>query len=73
MAKGSDVPRLRVLEARKAAGLTQREAAERAGMHPVFWSDIERGRTPNPTLRTACRMAGALGVTLDSLLEEKET
>ena len=54
---------------RKAAGLTAQEASERAGMHPVTWSDIERGKNTNPTLNTLMKIANALGVGLSELTD----
>lgn len=61
----------RIRNIRKAAGLTAQEAAEKAGIHPVTWSDIERGKNANPTLDTLKRMAAALGVRLTDFLDER--
>ena len=54
----------RVRQARLLAGLTQQEAADRAGIHRTAWGSIERGEA-RPHLRTANAIADALGV--DSL------
>lgn len=51
--------RLRVL--RKGAELTQEALAERAGLHPTFISNLERGFRV-PTVVTLVRLADALDV-----------
>jgi transcriptional regulator with XRE-family HTH domain len=55
----------RVRQARLLAGLTQQEAADRAGIHRTAWGAIERGEA-RPQLRSATAIADALGV--DSLV-----
>ena len=62
----------RIQEARSYEGITAREAAEKAGMHPVMWSDVERGKNANPTLRTLRRIAAALGVAVGDLVDGEE-
>ena len=57
---------------RKAADLTAEQAAERAKMHRVTWSDIERGKNPNPTPRTLEKVAAGLGVTLADLFVDED-
>ena len=54
---------------RMAAGLSQEELAERAGLHPTYVSMVERG-VRNPTLDVSARIAKALKVPLPKLLEE---
>ncbi len=66
------LPRLMIRETRDAIGMTAAEASKRAGMHPVTWSDVERGKTGNPTLATMVRMAAALGVSVRDLIREEE-
>ena len=57
----------RITVAREAAGLTQRELAERAGLtQHVSVSRYERG-VARPDLETAARLARALEVSLDWL------
>jgi len=53
-----------VREQRKAAGFTQAELAERAELAFETVSRVESGREP-PSLRTAVRLADALGLPLD--------
>lgn len=53
----------RIRQAREAAGLTQEQAAEAAGMDPRCWRRLENGEI-NPTLSTLARVAGALGIDL---------
>ena len=62
----------RIRKIRKAAGLTAQEAAERVGMHPVTWSDVERGKNANPTINTLKKVAEALEVNIGDLLEERQ-
>ena len=62
----------RILEIRHGLGITAREVAEKAGMHPVMWSDVERGKNTNPTLSTLRRIADALGVTVGDLVDGTE-
>lgn len=49
--------------------LTQEELAERAGIHPVYAGQIERGQK-KPSLATVARLAEALGVRTCDLLDE---
>jgi transcriptional regulator with XRE-family HTH domain len=60
--------RLAVLRGRK--GWSQAELAEAAGVDPATISDLETGRTKRPRVPTLLRLAEALGVALDDLLEE---
>jgi transcriptional regulator with XRE-family HTH domain len=53
---------LRVKELRDAAGLSQTELAERAGVRRALVSDIERGENTNVKLETLEKLATALGV-----------
>lgn len=65
---GLDAKRLR--ELRIVAGITQAEAAERAGLTgKQVWSDLEKGRRSNITLETLDRIAAALGVRAKDLLK----
>jgi transcriptional regulator with XRE-family HTH domain len=55
-----------VRELRGHRGWTQRELAERAGLHPSAVGMVERGMRV-PRADTAFRLGGALGVPLDKL------
>ncbi len=55
--------------ARLAAGLTQTEAAERAGMQQPVWARLELGGRPDPSISTIGRLAAALGITVSQLTE----
>lgn len=58
----------RIAARRQELGLTQAEAAERAGVSPGYWSRIETGsRTPN-RIRSLERIADALDWTLEELM-----
>lgn len=54
---------------RKQKRLTQEELAEKAGLHRAYFWDIEQGR--NISVKTAARIAHALGVTLSELFDFK--
>jgi transcriptional regulator with XRE-family HTH domain len=53
---------------RQKAGLTQAQLAERAGMHLHGISKLEQGDR-EPSLATAAKLAAALGLTVDDLLQ----
>jgi len=59
----------RLKESRQKLGLTQEQLAERAGLHYSYIGQVERG-DKNPSLKTLYRLAGALNVGIDYLLEE---
>lgn len=50
--------------ARLKLGATQKAMAERVGVSPRLWAEVERGERPNVSLETALRMLKAVGVTL---------
>lgn len=54
-------------EARKAASLTQEQAAERIGISPEFYARVERGAAL-PGLNTFYKIASVLEVSADALL-----
>ncbi len=56
---------------RKAEGYSQEGFALRAGLHPTYLNSIEQGNR-NISLRTADRIAKALGTNLSSLFSEME-
>ena len=56
-----------VRQARKAANLTQEQAAEHVGISPEFYARIERG-VALPGMRTLYRLATGLGISGDVLL-----
>jgi transcriptional regulator with XRE-family HTH domain len=57
-----------VRAARKAQGLTQKQVAERTGVHVTYISDIERGAR-NPTVLVLGKLAEALQVEPSELLK----
>ena len=57
----------RLREARRAAGLSLRELADRLGVSPSLISQIETGRA-NPSVSTLYAIAAELDVSLDELL-----
>jgi transcriptional regulator with XRE-family HTH domain len=60
-----------VREARKRAGLTQRELAERAGTTQSAIARLESGRT-KPTFDTVLRLLRLCGMDLDVMLVERD-
>lgn len=67
MMQGSLATRLRVLRAER--GLTQRQAAARAGVTPETISDLERGKR-HAYMPTLAKIAKGYGVPVEDLLEE---
>jgi len=61
--------RLRLREAREAKGWSQSELSRRSGVRLATISEIEHGKIV-PNLRTVCKLADALGVTVDELREK---
>lgn len=61
----------RLLMIRKRAGLTQMEAAEKAGLSVRAYADIERG-TVNMRVETLLQICQALYVTPNDLLTKEE-
>lgn len=57
----------RIEELRKKKGITQEELAEKSGLHRAYFWDIENGR--NISIKTAYKIARALGVTLSQLFD----
>jgi len=57
----------RIATAREGLGLTQEEAADRAGIDYKRWQRLEGG-TVNATLRTLLRVADALGTNVWTML-----
>jgi transcriptional regulator with XRE-family HTH domain len=50
-----------MLDARKAAGLTQKQLAEKTGINQADISKLENG-SANPSLRTLQRLAAGMGM-----------
>jgi transcriptional regulator with XRE-family HTH domain len=59
----------RLRRLRRAAGLTLRELASRAGLDLSTVHKLEQGRIDNPRLNTLVALAEALGVTVAALVE----
>jgi len=62
----------RLVELRKAAGLTQAELAVKAGLGMMQVSRIERGAVSDPQMSTVQALAEALGVPVAELLADPE-
>lgn len=58
----------RVRKARLELDLSQEELAHEADSNRTYISDMERGRR-NPSIEVVERIAGALGVSMGSLLD----
>lgn len=63
----------RIRLAREQRGLTQKSAAEAAGVATDMISRIENGRYTSPGLRTILRIADGLGAPLADLLPENSS
>lgn len=60
-----------LMRQRRIARLTQRELAEKAGLHPETVSRLERGATTgSPEAETLRRLATALDMTPEALFPE---
>ena len=73
MAMGGDVLNEQVLgkrlqAARQAGGLTQQQLCHKAGLSYSTLTKIERGAIKSPSVFTVQSIAGALGVSLDTLI-----
>ena len=64
--------RLKIREAREKAGITQTALALAANVPQPILSGIETGKRREPTIQTVARLARALGVTIESLIEWEE-
>lgn len=63
---------LRVRELRLKRGISQEEAADRAGLHFTYWGAVERGEK-NLTIESMQKLATGLGATVGALFKyEKE-
>jgi len=59
----------RIRRQRKCAGLTQEASAEKAGLHPVYVGEVERGEE-TASVAALIRIARALGVRLADLVAD---
>jgi transcriptional regulator with XRE-family HTH domain len=57
---------------RKARRYTLQELADRAGASKSYVWELERGRGSRPSAQMLSRIAAALGVTLESVLGDKD-
>jgi transcriptional regulator with XRE-family HTH domain len=55
-------------DARRTAGISQRELAERAGVDFSYISKIENGRVPPPAADTVVKLCEIIGVPAEELL-----
>ncbi|MDB5161185.1 MAG: hypothetical protein JWO96_565 [Candidatus Saccharibacteria bacterium] len=59
----------RLADARRAAGLTQQELCQRAGLSYSTLAKIERGAIKSPSVFTVASIAAATGVALEQLMD----
>ena len=57
-------------ELRKQKNMGQLELSRKSGVPQSMISDIENGKTRNPRVDTAKKLADALGCTVDDLLKD---
>ena len=60
-----------VFALRRNLSLSQAELAARCGVTQQFIQRLEAGKV-NPSIKTAAKLAAALGVTVDELIGEKK-
>lgn len=58
----------RLAAQRALLGLSQTEAAERAGFTQAYLSLLENDKAPSPPLNTVAKLADVYGVTIDYLV-----
>ncbi len=63
--------RIRVKELRKQRGISIRELSEMAGISKGSVENLE-SESPNPHIKTLCKVADALNVRLSELIDEEE-
>ena len=61
-----------ITKIRESKGLTRTDLAKKSGVVYRTLENIERGKTPNPTIMVVNKIARALGVSIDMLLWEKD-
>jgi len=61
-----------VTKIRESKGMTRTALAKKSGVVYRTLENIEKGKTPNPTILIVGKIARALGVSIDMLLWEKE-
>lgn len=62
---------MRLKELREKRGLTQEQLADLSGVNQSAISFIENGTTASPKLDTLQKLARALGVSLEELVDDK--
>lgn len=64
--------KIKLEEYRNRRKLNQRELSDASGVPQPMISDIENGNVKNPTIKTVYRLATALRVLVDDLIEDDE-
>jgi len=54
---------------RKAKGFTQQKLAERAGVSMIVVTKVEQGATKDPAMSSLVKLADALDVSVDALID----
>ncbi|MGM8212596.1 helix-turn-helix domain-containing protein [Virgibacillus sp. W0430] len=52
---------------RKSKGISRYKLAKLSGLNESTLQNIENSNDPNPTFKVMCKLADALGITLDDL------
>lgn len=60
----------KVQEFRKLSGLTQEELAKKANISHATLIKIEQGQVKNPTVKSLIKIAEALEISIDNLLNK---
>ncbi|ROL55748.1 XRE family transcriptional regulator [Bacteroidetes/Chlorobi group bacterium MS-B_bin-24] len=69
MSKGKSTIGENIKKYRNKLGISQDVLSKRANLAFHTIAKIEAGATPNPTIETVKKIAGALGVSLDNLMK----
>lgn len=62
---------MRILDLRNKAGITQVELARKIGITPAYLCVLEKVKKKNPSVSVMIRLAEALNVTVNDLLDQR--
>ena len=62
---------MRIKEVRESISMTQKELAERSRITPAYLCDLENGKRCNPSIQVLVRIAEALRVPINELIERR--
>ena len=62
---------MKIKECRRAAGISQGALAKKVGITPQYLCGLENGKKENPTYQLLLKIAEALNVTVNDLLDQR--